>query len=114
VGGNTRDGSTPFSRIESTWKPQLFKAKTQDPPEPPAVHCGPFPQQLRYLGETTRVHTRQRSASAGDPCGATPLVLHVEFHEHGDKTRITLSDGPNPAESRGTPRVAGTPPSTIL
>ena len=26
-----------------------------------------------------------------------PTVLRVEFHDHGDKTRMTLSDGPYPA-----------------
>jgi uncharacterized protein YndB with AHSA1/START domain len=25
-----------------------------------------------------------------------PVVLRVEFHDHGDKTRMTLSDGPYP------------------
>ena len=25
-----------------------------------------------------------------------PIVTRVEFHEHGDKTRMTLSDGPYP------------------
>jgi len=28
-------------------------------------------------------------------------VVRVEFHDHGDKTRITLSDGPLPREGRG-------------
>ena len=28
-------------------------------------------------------------------------VTRVEFHDHGDKTRITLSDGPYPPEGRG-------------
>ena len=28
-------------------------------------------------------------------------VVRVEFHDHGPKTRMTLSDGPLPAESRG-------------
>ena len=23
-----------------------------------------------------------------------PVILRVEFHDHGDKTRMTLSDGP--------------------
>ena len=27
-------------------------------------------------------------------------VVRVEFHDHGEKTRMTLSDGPLPAESR--------------
>jgi uncharacterized protein YndB with AHSA1/START domain len=27
-------------------------------------------------------------------------VTRVEFHDHGDKTRMTLSDGPYPADSR--------------
>jgi uncharacterized protein YndB with AHSA1/START domain len=26
-----------------------------------------------------------------------PVVTRVEFHDHGDKTRMTLSDGPYPA-----------------
>src|SRR2546430_15252036 len=26
-----------------------------------------------------------------------PVVVRVEFHDHGDKTRMTLSDGPYPA-----------------
>jgi uncharacterized protein YndB with AHSA1/START domain len=30
-----------------------------------------------------------------------PTVVRVEFHDHGDKTRMTLSDGPLPPESRG-------------
>ena len=30
-----------------------------------------------------------------------PIVLRVEFHDHGDKTRMTLSDGPYPVETRG-------------
>jgi uncharacterized protein YndB with AHSA1/START domain len=25
-----------------------------------------------------------------------PVVVRVEFHDHGDKTRMTLSDGPYP------------------
>ena len=29
-----------------------------------------------------------------------PTVVRVEFHDHGDKTRMTLSDGPYP-EGRG-------------
>jgi uncharacterized protein YndB with AHSA1/START domain len=29
-----------------------------------------------------------------------PTVVRVEFHDHGDKTRMTLSDGPLPAEGR--------------
>jgi uncharacterized protein YndB with AHSA1/START domain len=28
-------------------------------------------------------------------------VLRVEFHDHGAKTRMTLSDGPYPAAGRG-------------
>jgi uncharacterized protein YndB with AHSA1/START domain len=27
-----------------------------------------------------------------------PSLLRVEFHDHGEKTRMTLSDGPYPAE----------------
>jgi len=30
-----------------------------------------------------------------------PTVVRVEFHAHGDKTRMTLSDGPFPPEGRG-------------
>ena len=30
-----------------------------------------------------------------------PTVVRVEFHDHGDKTRMTLSDGPLPAEGKG-------------
>jgi uncharacterized protein YndB with AHSA1/START domain len=30
-----------------------------------------------------------------------PIVLRVEFHDHGEKTRMTLSDGPYPVEARG-------------
>jgi uncharacterized protein YndB with AHSA1/START domain len=30
-----------------------------------------------------------------------PTVTRVEFHDHGAKTRMTLSDGPYPAGSRG-------------
>jgi uncharacterized protein YndB with AHSA1/START domain len=30
-----------------------------------------------------------------------PTVVRVEFHDHGDKTRMTLSDGPQPAAGRG-------------
>jgi uncharacterized protein YndB with AHSA1/START domain len=26
-----------------------------------------------------------------------PVILRVEFHDHGDKTRMTLTDGPYPA-----------------
>ena len=33
-------------------------------------------------------------------------VVRVEFHDHGDKTRITLSDGPLPPAGRG-PAEAG-------
>ena len=33
-------------------------------------------------------------------------VVRVEFHAHGDKTRMTLSDGPLPAAGRG-PAEAG-------
>jgi uncharacterized protein YndB with AHSA1/START domain len=28
-------------------------------------------------------------------------LLRVEFHDHGDKTRMTLTDGPFPPEGRG-------------
>jgi uncharacterized protein YndB with AHSA1/START domain len=28
-------------------------------------------------------------------------VTRVEFHDHGEKTRMTLSDGPYPAQGRG-------------
>jgi hypothetical protein len=30
-----------------------------------------------------------------------PVVLRVEFHDHGAKTRMTLSDGPYPPAGRG-------------
>jgi uncharacterized protein YndB with AHSA1/START domain len=30
-----------------------------------------------------------------------PTVVRVEFHDHGAKTRMTLSDGPLPPEGRG-------------
>ena len=30
-----------------------------------------------------------------------PLVVRVEFHDHGAKTRMTLSDSPYPPEVRG-------------
>jgi uncharacterized protein YndB with AHSA1/START domain len=30
-----------------------------------------------------------------------PTLLRVEFHDHGAKTRMTLSDGPYPGEGRG-------------
>jgi uncharacterized protein YndB with AHSA1/START domain len=30
-----------------------------------------------------------------------PTVLRVEFHDHGAKTRMTLSDSPYPPEARG-------------
>jgi uncharacterized protein YndB with AHSA1/START domain len=30
-----------------------------------------------------------------------PVVLRVEFQDHGEKTRMTLSDGPYPVEARG-------------
>ena len=30
-----------------------------------------------------------------------PTVVRVEFHDHGAKTRMTLSDSPHPPESRG-------------
>jgi uncharacterized protein YndB with AHSA1/START domain len=29
-----------------------------------------------------------------------PTVVRVELHDHGDKTRMTLSDSPHPPESR--------------
>ena len=29
-----------------------------------------------------------------------PVVLRVEFHDHGEKTRMTLSDGPYPVDAR--------------
>jgi uncharacterized protein YndB with AHSA1/START domain len=29
-----------------------------------------------------------------------PTVVRVELHDHGDKTRMTLTDGPLPAEGR--------------
>ena len=30
-----------------------------------------------------------------------PTIVRVEFHDHGAKTRMTLSDGPYPAGGRG-------------
>ena len=30
-----------------------------------------------------------------------PTIVRVEFHDHGAKTRMTLSDGPYPPEGRG-------------
>jgi uncharacterized protein YndB with AHSA1/START domain len=30
-----------------------------------------------------------------------PTILRVEFHDHGAKTRMTLSDGPYPSAGRG-------------
>jgi uncharacterized protein YndB with AHSA1/START domain len=30
-----------------------------------------------------------------------PVVVRVEFHDHGAKTRMTLSDGPYPPAARG-------------
>jgi hypothetical protein len=30
-----------------------------------------------------------------------PTAVRVELHDHGDKTRMTLSDGPYPAAGRG-------------
>jgi uncharacterized protein YndB with AHSA1/START domain len=30
-----------------------------------------------------------------------PTVVRVEFHDHGTKTRVTLSDSPYPPEGRG-------------
>ena len=30
-----------------------------------------------------------------------PTILRVEFHDHGAKTRMTLSDGPYPSQGRG-------------
>ena len=30
-----------------------------------------------------------------------PTILRVEFHDHGAKTRMTLSDGPYPPQARG-------------
>jgi uncharacterized protein YndB with AHSA1/START domain len=35
-----------------------------------------------------------------------PTVVRLEFHDHGAKTRMTLSDGPLPPEGRG-PAEAG-------
>ena len=35
-----------------------------------------------------------------------PTVVRVEFHDHGDRTRMTLSDGPHPPQGRG-PAEAG-------
>ena len=33
--------------------------------------------------------------------GHEPPIVRVEFHDHGDKTRVTLTDGPYPSEGRG-------------
>jgi uncharacterized protein YndB with AHSA1/START domain len=30
-----------------------------------------------------------------------PTIVRVEFHDHGAKTRVTLSDGPFPPDGRG-------------
>ena len=30
-----------------------------------------------------------------------PTVVRVEFHDHGDKTRVMLTDGPYPPDGRG-------------
>jgi uncharacterized protein YndB with AHSA1/START domain len=30
-----------------------------------------------------------------------PSVVRVEFHDHGPKTRMTLTDSPHPPEARG-------------
>jgi hypothetical protein len=30
-----------------------------------------------------------------------PTITRVEFHDHGAKTRMTLTDGPFPPEGRG-------------
>jgi uncharacterized protein YndB with AHSA1/START domain len=30
-----------------------------------------------------------------------PVVVRLQFHDHGDKTRMTLSDGPYPPAARG-------------
>lgn len=30
-----------------------------------------------------------------------PVTLRLEFHDHGEKTRLTLSDGPYPMEAGG-------------
>jgi uncharacterized protein YndB with AHSA1/START domain len=30
-----------------------------------------------------------------------PTITRVELHDHGAKTRMTLSDGPYPSEARG-------------
>jgi len=48
-------------------------------PELIVLRCGPMPE-------------------IGLPEGT---VTRVEFHDHGDKTRMTLSDGPYPGEGRG-------------
>ena len=40
-----------------------------------------------------------------------PTVTRVELHDHGAKTRMTLTDGPYPVAA-ATPRPAGTPRST--
>ena len=39
-------------------------------------------------------------------------VVRIEFHDHGVKTRMTLSDDPFPPRAGATPKPAGTLPST--
>ena len=38
-----------------------------------------------------------------------PTAVRVELQDHGDKTRMTLSDGPDPAAGRGHAMPATTP-----
>lgn len=48
-------------------------------PEPIVLRANPMPQAGMHEG----------------------TILRVEFHDHGPKTRMTLSDGPYPAAGRG-------------
>ena len=42
-----------------------------------------------------------RSDPIPGPDADEPPILRVEFHAHGARTRMTLSDGPYPLEGRG-------------
>lgn len=41
-----------------------------------------------------------------------PVVTRVELHDHGEKTRLTMTDGPYSQEVEATPRPAGPGRST--
>jgi hypothetical protein len=58
VGGNTRDGSTPFSRIESTCKSQLNRRRSI---------ADRFGSNCAYLGETAGVPGTATIRLPGDP-----------------------------------------------